>query len=109
MLTATAQAVAHIQYRPPISAPQAADQRRIEALELPYVVWLSDFKPEAQIQSPTFVSPRWAATPISIAPEYLLDWDVVSTTTPIRPSGEMIVKLEYAGRGTPIHIQPPWE
>lgn len=108
MLTATAQAVAHIQYRAPISAPQPADRYCIEIPQFPYVVWLSDHRPEAQIQSPTFISPRWIAAPTPVISQALLDWDAAPSVIPVRPSGEIVVELEYVGRGTPIHIQSPW-
>ncbi|MGB6827774.1 MAG: hypothetical protein WBE41_07025, partial [Terracidiphilus sp.] len=101
MLTQTAQAVAHIQYAAPICAPFFAEKLESEALEMPYVVWLTDYRPESQIQTPTFISSRWTVSPSSFISTELLDWEFGPIAAPTRPSGEIGVTLKYIGRGTP--------
>ena len=109
MLSQTAQAGAHIQYLAPISTPSFAEKRRIEQLEVPYLVWLSDYKPESEIQLPTFASRRWSATPTSTVSGELLYWDLTLADTPDRPSGKLAVTLESLGRGTPMQIHEFWD
>jgi len=109
MLIQTAQAAAHIQYADPICTPFFTERCRVEPIQPPYIVWLSDYRPESQIQLPTFVSPRWSASPSPFALGELLNWDFEPDAAPDRPSGEIVVKLEYIGRGAPAQFHGTWD
>ena len=37
-----------------------------------------------------------------------LDWDVWIEAPPPRPTGTILVKLEFAGRGKPAPVEDPW-
>ena len=39
----------------------------------------------------------------------VLNWDVAIEVAPERPSGTILVTLEYAGRGAPLPMEDPWD
>jgi|ERR1035441_5614184 hypothetical protein len=108
MLAPTAQDVASIQYPVQICTPFFGENRRYELPQKPYVVMLSDNRPEDLILSPSFVSPRWSATPPDCSMDEILDWDFFAGPDPVRPSGTITVTLEYAGRGVPAEVEDIW-
>lgn len=109
MLTQTAQAAASIQYPAPICTPYFGEMHLPIREGFPYIVWLSDFRPETLIRTPTFILPRWSASPAPFRGDETLSWDSDFGPVPIRPSGEITVCLEYLGRGTPVELAEYWD
>jgi hypothetical protein len=50
-----------------------------------------------------------ALLPSAFYPDEMLDWDASIEKAPTRPSGTLIVTLEYAGRGKPTPVEDPWD
>lgn len=46
-------------------------------------------------------------TPLKHEADDLLDWEAAIETPPMRPSGVLRVRLEYAGRATPVPVDGP--
>ena len=70
---------------------------------------LSDNRPESLIRSPSIVSAYWPPTPSKAYVDELLDWDAFIKVAPVRPTGTLMVTLEYGGRGTPTPLRDPWD
>ena len=109
MLSPTAQCAASIQYPVQICAPFFGEERGYEAPQVLYVARLADTKPETLIRTPTFISPRWAATPGPCSSDEVLSWDVLPAPEHKRPSGMIAVNLEYVGRGAPESVEGIWD
>jgi hypothetical protein len=104
MFAQTAQTTASIQYRVPGTAFFVGERER-QIPYLPLVVKLSDFRPEDSIRTPSFIPPRWTATPAPFHSDDLLDWDFYAGPSPKRPSGTVTLMLEYVGRGFPGEVE----
>lgn len=109
MISQTAHATVSIQYPSPICTPHFEECHVPIEEEKPYIIWLFDFRPEALIRTPTFILPRWAASPRPFTSEEFLRWDSPVETVPKRPSGEISVTLKYLGRATPIKVTEYWD
>jgi hypothetical protein len=73
---------------------------------------LSDNRPESFIRSPSTIAAQavhWLATPSKAYVDELLDWDAFIKVAPVRPSGTLMVTLEYGGRGKPTPLRDPWD
>ena len=108
MLTLTAQDAASI-HQVQIHLPFFGERPGIEWPQDPYVVKLPDNRPESMIAAPTFISPRWSATPSQSSMDGILDWDFIAGSRPERRSGTISVTLEYVGRGEPKNVEGIWD
>ncbi|HXM40410.1 MAG TPA: hypothetical protein VN924_04115 [Bryobacteraceae bacterium] len=70
---------------------------------------LSDNKPESLIRSPSTITVHRLATPSKAYVDELLNWDALIKVAPARPTGTLVVTLEYGGRGTPTPLRDPWD
>jgi hypothetical protein len=109
MLIPTAQDAASIQYPLHICAPFFGENRRYELPKKPYVVRLSDNRPEDLILSPSFVSPRWSATLPDCSLDEILDWDFVADPDPERILGTISVTLKYVEINVSTHVEGFWD
>jgi len=111
MLISTAQSVASIQYQYPtyICTPSYGIRKGCQEMPYPYVVRLSDNRPENSILAPSFISQRWSAIPNPASLDEILDWDFLAGPDPARPLGTIPVTLEYIGRVEPADIQDIWD
>lgn len=104
MNIATAQSAASIQYAEQLCAPFFGAQEGRPVLPDPYVIRLSNERPEEMIRTPSFVAPRWVASPSVSPTEEVLDWDF-AFRSPERPSGYVAVNLQFGGRGVPFFAE----
>lgn len=104
MLTPTAQDSASIQY--PVQIPMSffAERRGHEWPQNPYVVRLSDNRPEDLILRPSFVSSRRFASPSACLLDEMLDWDFVADPDPGRILGTVSVTLKYVDLGSTVDL-----
>lgn len=110
MLISTAQSVASIQYTTTyICAPSYGIRKGCHEMPYPYVVRLSDNRPEDSILVPSFSSPRWSATPSPASLDEILEPDFFAGPDPERPSGTIAVTLEYIGRDLPTDLEDIWD
>lgn len=70
---------------------------------------LSDNRPESLIRSPSIITVHRSATPSKAYVDELVDWDAFIKVAPVRPTGTLMVTLEYGGRGTPTPLRDPWD
>lgn len=70
---------------------------------------LSDNRPENLIRGPSTIAAHWVSTPSKSYADELLDWDAFIKVAPARPSGTLLVRLEYGGRGTPTPLRDLWD
>ena len=100
----TAHAAVSIQYPSPICTPAYHGQRIPTNGYKPYVVLLSDFRPETMIMSPSF-----SLSGSLFLSQDALDWEFSAGTPPSREFGTLEVILEYAGRGFPANPEGIWD
>ena len=70
---------------------------------------LSDNRPESLIRSPSHITAPGPSAPSQCYAEELLDWDAFIKVPPSRPSGTLVVSLEYGGTGKPTPLPDPWD
>lgn len=109
MLISTAQSVASIQYPTYICTPFYGIRKGCQEMPNPYVVRLSDNRPEASILAPSFGPSRWSATPSPASLDEIIEPDFFAGPDPERPSGTTSVTLEYIGRDLPMDFEDIWD